>query len=66
MKIMKTETLARKYVVANGHESHELVRTDGQYHVAVNGKVHDARKTLTPEQAREWYDSAAYQIGARP
>ncbi len=63
---MKTETLARKYVIANGQETRELVRTDGIYHIARNGRIEDARDQLTPEQAREWYDHAAYQIGERP
>lgn len=63
---MQTETLARKYVEENGQKCHELIRTDGAYHITRDGAVKDARQDLTPNEAREWYDAAPYKIGARP
>lgn len=61
-----SDVIARQYVVANGHESRELVETDGVYHEARNGRVEDARKTITLAEAREWYDAAPYKIASRP
>lgn len=72
---MKTETktsdtiIARTYVIDNGQQEHALIRNQaGRYLVAVNGTVPDARfaACLTLQEAREWYDEAAYKMASRP
>jgi hypothetical protein len=64
---VRTEVLARRYVRAGGH-CLELIKTTprARYHVARDGWVQDARKTLKLAEAQEFYDSAPYHLGARP
>lgn len=61
------EVLARTYVISNGQQCEELLRTvRGTYLIAVNGGIPDARQTLSLADAQAWYDDAGIQVGDRP
>lgn len=62
----ETETVLARHYAHRG--CLELIHTPKGYIVSVNGRVEDARAVywLGAEEAREWYDTAAYKIGERP
>jgi hypothetical protein len=64
--IGESRVIAKEYVRRNGLVLLELCSIDGGYIVAENGQIPDARRKLSANEARTWYDSAAIQVGPRP
>lgn len=63
----RNKTIARTYVASGaGLECQELILTPRGHMVARGGRIEDARSILTLDQARAWYDGAAYQEAPRP